>query len=72
MPVFERAIILACLYADPSFRPEIQKGEPLRHLPLQSFDATTKRSRADRLEAKLDTVSRAYCMQAAQRALATL
>ncbi|KKY30092.1 putative trascription factor [Diaporthe ampelina] len=88
MPIFEGAVPLLCLCADPSFpgpREEDRESRPLTPTPagahgsrprsgprLQSLEMVMKRMRSDPLGARLNSVTRSECMQAARGALATL
>ncbi|KAG8158489.1 hypothetical protein KVR01_011611 [Diaporthe batatas] len=88
MPIFEGAVPLLCLCADPSFpgaREEDREsssptpmlgggpGSRPRSGPRsQSLEMVMKRMRSDPLGARLNSVTRSECMQAARGALATL
>lgn len=72
-PLFEGAVPLLCLCADPGF-PEAREEdrEPRPGPQSQSLETVMKRMRSDPLGARLNMVTRAECMQAARGALATL
>lgn len=89
MPIFEGAVPLLCLCADPSFpgaREDDREPSSLTATPpggvsgprprpgprSQSLEMVMKRMRSDPLGARLNSVTRSECMQAARGALATL
>lgn len=72
-PLFEGAVPLLCLCADPSFPgPREEDKEPQPGPQSQSLETVMKRMRSDPLGARLNSVTRTECMQAARGALATL
>lgn len=73
MPLFEGAVPLLCLYADPGFPGgRDEEREPRPGSRSQSLEMAMKRMSSDPLGARLNSVTRAECMQAARGALATL
>lgn len=72
-PLFEGAVPLVCLCADPGFPGTREEDREPRPGPQsQSLEAVMKRMRSDPLGARVNSVTRAECMQAARGALATL
>lgn len=88
MPIFEGSVPLLCLCADPSFpgaREEDRESSSPTPMPgggpgsrprsgprSQSLEMVMKRMRSDPLGARMNSVTRSECMQAARGALATL
>ncbi|KAG6359751.1 hypothetical protein INS49_010803 [Diaporthe citri] len=72
-PLFEGAVPLLCLCADPGFPGAREEDrEPRPGAQSQSLETVMKRMRSDPLEARLNSMTQAECMQAARGALATL